>query len=283
LAFVPALVALLAACTAGPATTSTNGRTTVYNTYEADSGADSPGAASDDGEQSEAGVVDAGAAAYQGSPLCLWMATSCNPDDPATCVLPTEGGTPTCHVVPATSETANNGVGASTTCSAAGQGGDGASCTAQADCAPEYDCVGSGTCRRYCCAGNSVCNPTQFCDVQPLASATTTKVPVCMPIQPAGGCQLLDADSGDGSCPEHETCAVVRETGATGCVEIGGQQADQDCDVDHCESGLVCLGSPGERSCYNLCDTSSGVGCIAPQTCQGGLPLFQDPAVGVCR
>jgi hypothetical protein len=123
--------------------------------------------------------------------------------------------------------------------------------------------------------------PKTFCDVQFLAEASATPVPVCMPI---AACNLQDQLAPNPPpCPATKTCAVVREDGQTGCVDIGSKGPGDSCEQDHCGAGLVCLGAPGQRVCYKLCDTQSSAECTAPEMCQGGLPLFQDPRVGVCR
>jgi hypothetical protein len=97
-----------------------------------------------------------------------------------------------------------------------------------------------------------------------------------MPVQE---CTLLEILQ----CPAAETCAVVRDDGTTSCVAIGSALAGQSCETDHCAGGLVCLGTPGTRSCYVLCHTGSTKECAGPEKCQGGLPLFPDPGVGICQ
>jgi hypothetical protein len=234
----------------------------------------------------------------QSNMLCLSV-TSCDPDVPVTavsCNLAPDGGafdpssgysnaTLACRVEPATS-VATDGLGIATTCSVSGAGMAGTTCKEPTDCAAGFDCVGEGSCRHYCCAGNSQCSSSDFCDVQALASAATTKVPVCMPIE-MPGCDLLsslsDPPTGAVACPAGKTCAIVREDGTTGCVDIGPQGAGESCDRAHCEAGLACLGALNARKCYALCDATKSSTCTAPMMCQGGLPLFQDPSVGVCR
>ena len=248
---------------------------------------------------------DAAQTPTQGSRLCLQgPIPACDPDTMTTaslCVEAPDGGAwdpnagygdagLACRVTPAQSLASDGGPTAA--CSPAGAGTDGTACTYSSDCAAGFDCVGTpGACRHYCCAGNSVCGKDQFCDTQSLAVATTTQVPVCMPITPAGGC-VLESCIGTTCpvCPTGETCSVVRDDGATGCVQTGSALVGGACDVEHCFRGLVCLGSasaaantPGARLCYALCLTASPSSCASPATCQGGLPLFQDPAVGVCR
>jgi hypothetical protein len=77
----------------------------------------------------------------------------------------------------------------------------------------------------------------------------------------------------------------VRENGATSCVAIGAQKEGEACDTAHCAANLVCLGTPGERTCFQLCHILTGAECSASQqqTCKGGLPLFQDNSIGICQ
>jgi hypothetical protein len=163
-------------------------------------------------------------------------------------------------------------------CLPAGLGLNGALCRAPADCAPGYECVASdGTCRHYCCTGNSACLPdVQFCDIQQTAQASPLSVPVCMPIEP---CALLQP----GACPLHETCAVVREDGSKSCVAVGNASVGESCETDHCKADLVCLGAPRYHHCYSLCKMTQPGQCPPTQTCKGGLPLFVDPGFGVCE
>jgi hypothetical protein len=176
----------------------------------------------------------------------------------------------------------NNASGVAPGCLPAGLGLDGALCSGPSSCAAAYECVGGspgafGTCRHYCCHGNDACNAEQFCDIQPVAVEQSINVPVCMPID---HCILLAQPS---SCPLKETCAVVREDGRTSCVATGYAKAGQSCDTEHCAAGLVCLGSAGERTCFALCSTRTPTQCTSTQKCQGGLPLFPDPDVGICQ
>ena len=271
--------------------------TTVHNS-RGEGGAADGGLAVDGGEEAAA------AGSGLGSLLCPQTDAGpvplCHPDAPTSAgmcqSLAPDGGpydpsggyadaSLACRVVPSMS-VATNGLGQGLLCAVSGTGMDGDSCRSGNDCAAGFDCVGAGVCRHYCCEGNAPCMRTdggpgdQFCDIQPLAPASTTKIPVCMPIMPGpAGCTLLGS-----SCPMNTTCAVVREDGATSCVEVGNAQAGDSCETDHCASGLVCLGTVGARECFKLCSTNKPTySCTAPATCQGGLPLFQDPSVGVCR
>jgi hypothetical protein len=248
----------------------------------------------------EAGLDDAHAPATSGgSPLCGASNTaastmSCNPDNPTTAtacdIAPdAQAGYPNaalaCRIVAADGANTASGL-VQPVCAAAGTGGDGAWCKASSECAPAYDCVGAGTCQRYCCSGNVECVASEFCDIQPTTQTTGILIPVCMPIQPAAGCELLPDPSAP-SCPMDQTCSVVRENGATSCVAVGAATAGDECDDTHCQAGLVCIGTPGQRRCYQLCHTNAaGVGDCSTtqqQTCKGGLPLFPDPSIGICQ
>jgi hypothetical protein len=181
-------------------------------------------------------------------------------DEPLACRVQPAGDAGDAGVVPA--------------CEPAGLGFDGAPCAHGTDCAAGYECV-ENTCRHYCCAGNSSCAPADFCDIQPTTDSGTL-VPVCVPVLP---CVLLS----QGGCPAGQSCAVVRADGTTSCETVGSGGQGAPCDTQHCAAGLVCLGAVGSRKCYALCYTAMVAACGDGQTCMGGLPLFQDPAVGWCQ
>jgi len=190
-----------------------------------------------DGGDAAATTSDAGIEAQtlapilQGSPLCNAPLTgSCYPDDPTTamaCGLAPDGGAfnaaagynnaaLACRVI-ATPPDAT-GTAQAPACAPAGNAGDGSWCKSSNECQAGFECVGSGTCQHYCCSGNTECGPElpvaaadAFCDIQATTQATGVEVPVCMPIHPAGGCQLLDPKA----CPATETCSVVRDDGST--------------------------------------------------------------------
>lgn len=225
-----------------------------------------------------------------GSPLCnasTWM--GCYPDDQhvardrdcnlsgaaADASTGSDSSVLACRVQPP-----SGGVAAAPVCGPAGPATDGVACRGSTDCAPGYECVGGGVCRRYCCAG-SCSNQNQFCDIQVMTLDASTKVPVCIPVD---DCGLLDQPSDAGACAPDETCSVVRDNGARSCVATGSRQPGDECDTDHCAEGLACLGSAGARRCYVLCHTSGGSPeCSHKQNCKGGLPLFLLPGVGICE
>lgn len=254
----------------------------------------------------EKGNTDAGTA----TSLC-GVLTACTPDDDGTLALPesqrcaTPKGTDAgaaqaknadastadraCRV---TVSTDGPSCPASDAPNADTQGIDGVACQADTDCAPGFDCVAAGpneknnVCRRYCCSGScegvSAHNggPT-FCDVQKVvrsvASPTPLVAPVCMPIKK---CTLLK----DGDCSSVETCAIVNDKGATGCVPIEKDQVeDHSCEKQHCAAGYTCLGSPGDRTCYKLCKTTGGgQECGEDYACTTSS-AFLDTTFGVCK
>jgi len=249
--------------------------------------------------QSDASTADAApdatpaAASHQGNPLCnaSHFSGPCYPDDPAnpkSCGPGPDGAaynlqaTLACHVTvvnAAAPSAAGPGATVEPTCALPGASGEGAPCTQSTDCGTTTECVGAGTCRRYCCGGDSACLPNEFCDTEPLAQAPGTLVPVCVPIR---ACGLLD-DSDAGSCSATETCAVVREeNGATGCVPVGSARAGESCETEYCARGLTCIGTWAKHICYTLCHTAAPVECSSGQACMGELTVFPDPAFGVC-
>ena len=249
----------------------------------------SGGQGDDAGGASEAGANGVPASQVAGSPLCnasTWM--GCYPDDQhvardrdcnqggggADASSALENAPLACRVQPPSA-----GGAAAPVCVPAGSATDGMTCHGPADCAAGYECIGSGVCRRYCCAGDCS-SQNEFCDIQVMAADSSTKVPVCMPVD---SCGLLDQPSDAGPCPTNETCSVVSDNGTRSCVATGSGQAGDPCDTADCEAGLVCLGSAGARRCYVLCHTMGSPECGHKQTCKGGLPLFLVPGVGICE
>jgi hypothetical protein len=245
----------------------------------------------------DAGADVVGASPYQGNPLCHAspsMSTSqCFPDIAATakaCNLAPDGGLydPSAgyDMAVLACRVASDADGGSAMCTPAGSGKDGAMCSKPTDCAAGFECIDTGiagtspSCREYCCAGESECDSAHFCDIQSIVMRTKTKVPVCMPIDPSAGCTLLGS-----TCPDGETCSIVRANGATACVDVGQAMVGDECDDQHCARDLVCLGTPGQRRCFQLCMTAkpSAERCSTAQTCQSSLPLFPDPAIGFCH
>jgi hypothetical protein len=243
----------------------------------------------DDGGTSADVASDMWRVVVVGDPLCNASKTQgCYPDDrtaatAASCGLAPDGsasgvagyadGLLACHVQP-------SGTSVQTVCTAAGPGLDGTACMVPTDCAPGEECVGTGTCQRYCCSGESQCITDEFCDIQTITTFPHTRVPVCMPIE-GPGCGLLDPSA----CLRGETCTVVRKDGTTGCVAVGSAKPGDSCNTEYCGPNLVCLGNPGDRHCYTLCrTTTTDTICAAiNKVCKGAAPLFSDPKFGVCQ
>ena len=244
-------------------------------------------------------TLDASAGAsspYRGNPLCYVGSNDCMPDDDASHVTT---GTKVCATLPPDAGDAGGGgnfqslgcrlerdvvtdniaTACKKTSSVAGD--DGASCKTGADCAAGFDCIGSDKgklCRHYCCAGSCKDHLSQsggatFCDVQSLVDINQ-KAPVCMPLK---RCTLLSS----GECASNESCAVVTESGDTGCVTVGEQQVGAPCDAEHCAASLTCLGKAGARKCFKLCEVSSN-DCGAAQVCTTST-VFKDPSFGICQ
>jgi hypothetical protein len=241
----------------------------------------------------DAGVATGSTASTNGDPLCNYSFAPdggvhvCEPDTSKECAESADSGAysppalddggdgaaplSACHVVPS-----------GQTCGAAGPGGDGAQCQTGADCAESFECVGSpGQCRHYCCGGNATCDGdsnvtmgSTFCDVQTTASAGLY-VPVCEPVT---RCTLLLA----GTCPQGETCAVVKDDGTTSCVAIGNVGIGRSCNQYHCAAELTCLGAVGSRTCFQLCEVDAPV-CPNGMTCMSSAQLFANANVGICR
>jgi hypothetical protein len=251
---------------------------------------------------------DAAAIAFlHGNPLCNMSSNSCSPDSEtiASCSPDVDAGLAAASALAAACRidlqaSPDGGSGYVPTCfdptDAARAGVDGATCASGADCAPGYDCIigaKSGECRHYCCSGS--CDNTMsksggptFCDIQQLFSLDRKKplAPVCMPIKK---CRLLmPGDCAASPSPDvpGESCAVVTEAGDTGCVAEGKAMVRESCDTEHCAGPpdsvpLTCLGTAGDRHCYQLC-TTDGNQCPSGQTCTTGS-LFQDTTYGVCK
>ena len=236
-----------------------------------------------------------------GHPLCGSAATAeCWPDDPRqepvcgnTLAPAPDGGSEDepeedagVEARPLACRIKSTETGLQNQCVSAGNGGEGAVCSAGDDCGAGLDCVRetsdkstTGSCRAYCCQGlcagaASAGNSGRFCDAARRVE-DDARVPACLPIR---GCRLLGKDE----CAANETCAVVREIdGTTGCVEAGAATVGAACDIEHCATGLTCLGQVGTRTCFQLC-SDSGAGCLAGQECTWAPPAFREVGVGVC-
>ncbi len=257
---------------------------------------DSPSGKGTDPTESPAYAgADAGAPSpnlsYRGNPLCHVTDYACLPDEDGSrattgaqaCAQPYEPDAGESAAFGCRLERTSATQSISPGCKEADRGGtDGVACQTGRDCAPGFDCVEGekgSVCRHYCCADTCDGKTSQsggktFCDVQKLVD-TNEKAPVCMPLK---ACKLLTA----GACAATETCAVVTDTGETGCVEIGQAQVNDSCDTEHCAVGLTCIGQPGARKCYQLCKVGSSSSCGSSLVCKTST-MFKDPAYGVCQ
>ena len=178
-----------------------------------------------------------------------------------------------------------NGKTVVATCGAAGSGHDGDACTSGSDCSAGFECVSSpGRCRHYCCDpstcklfGQGQSNDTKyFCDVQ-TQTASNVNLPACLPVQ---ACKLLVANS----CSQNQTCSIVDVvTGTTSCVQIGRAKVGESCETAHCGANLVCLGSPGKRSCQQLCDPSQTSVCPTNLACKQPWQILIMDGAGICQ
>lgn len=232
---------------------------------------------------SDSAAGDAGARAYEGSPLCnaLKSTARCFPDDPtATGCEQEQDAAAAGDAAIDWACRAGPSIAAGPICTVAGNGKDGDACQRGTDCAAGFECVGNGQCRRYCCENLCPASGSRpaFCDIQPTAESSSRRVPVCTPVR---SCKLLT----EGYCGPNETCAVVRADGTTSCVARGSVPVGGSCDEEHCAAGLVCLGPLGSRKCFQLCRTAAD-DCKTATTklqCRAAAPLFPDPAVGICE
>ena len=244
-----------------------------------DAGGDSPTVAWDGG-------ADGGVAA----PLARLSLCSgdCKPDNAQACVAAPDAGDAgddagdqSCRVV------LGAGQQTSAACASSGQGLDGASCTSGADCAAGYECVGTGTCRHYCCedtACTSLTNnsyDTYFCDVATEHAASGAIVPVCQIVKE---CQLFGADQ----CNAGEACTIVEIDSGKGlvasCAATGDAKLGESCETAHCAAGYACIGAIGLRKCEQLCDDQNPCpsNSLTPNCNTKSQALLQFNGVGVC-
>lgn len=235
---------------------------------------------------------DAGAA-----PSLCGDPSVCNPDESAdnkmlaaqctTPMAPDAGkyGDAGANAVGPACRLASNGKSVAAACGVAGVGHDGDACTTGSDCSAGFECVSSpGRCRHYCCdpaacklVGQGQSNDTTyFCDVQ-TQTASSAKVPACLPVQ---ACKLLVANS----CGQNQTCSIVDViTGTTSCVQVGPAKVGESCETTHCGANLVCLGSPGKRSCQQLCDPSQTGVCPNGLACKQPWQILIMDSAGICQ
>ncbi len=284
---LPATAVLTAGCGDSPAAPVPEPTVpTLIRASEPDA-SDVPNASNETGGASTApGVNQLDAAAsppaaltvVRGNALCHAQLSGCYPDAVIdACNLELDGGAsgadansdfaPGCHAPTD---------GSQTVCLPGGGGMKNSTCAGPTECAAGHECVGSGVCQKYCCSGDTECALNEFCDIQPMVQSPETLVPVCATMVP---CVLLDSDG----CPANQQCGVVRENGSTSCVALGTAAEGDPCEDAHCGHGLVCLGAQGARRCAKLCYKGILGQCKTHQNCEGALPLFLTPTVGVCQ
>jgi len=272
--FLPALCLLAAGCSSAFSAFSSGGDDGLLN--------------SDAGQRGDAGAIlpnnDAGGAPkYRGNELCLaTYVSACFPDDEKACgAMGTDAGdagSSACRVD-------EKGL-SEPKCSVAGTKSENESCSSSAECLPGFECVGSpSACRHYCCDSQACVtygkgNGKQFfCDAQPLASNAKKMVPVCQNVTP---CSLENTLAGMDTCGGNLQCSIVEVNNqkTTSCVAKGTAKAGEDCSVEHCGSGLVCVGSP--PTCHQLCDPKMP-SCGTGETCFSQWPVLYSQNVGICQ
>jgi hypothetical protein len=223
-------------------------------------------------------TTDGGPVPASRAGLCVG---DCSPDDPLACVgdagvdaAPTQS----CRII------LGAGQKTTSTCGKSGTGGEGASCNSGTDCAPGYECVGTGTCRHYCC-DDTTCNKeladaspydTFFCDIANEHQSSGAVVPVCNVVV---HCALFTD-----SCPANETCTIVEVNNNSSlvatCAATGTAGVNESCETTHCAQGLACIGAVGLRTCQQLCDQSHP--CPSSSTCNTKSQALMNLKVGIC-
>lgn len=236
------------------------------------------------------GSADAGVATpLTRSALC---GGACEPDEPLACVDDAgvdagadddagDMGLESCRVVLGANQQT------STACGNAGQNTDGQSCNSGADCAPGFECVGTGTCRHYCCHDDACTTLTKdsggystyFCDLATEHAASGAVVPVCS--------QVYKCTPFVTQCPTDQTCTIVEIDGGSDyvatCDASGEGQAGDQCETQHCAANYACIGNIGSRTCQQLCDSVHKCSGTAA-TCNMQSPALAqfNGTVGVC-
>ena len=244
------------------------------------------------------------------NPLCAAKSSTCDPQSTnvadagstatADCIrlLPTvDAGVPDAHdkdggvpppppTTPYACHVAHNPAGPGVAPVCMPEGTTTGTCTQSAQCHAGYECTGDGAnldgqCRRYCCEADA-CDPKSFCDVQPIVASAGIMVPVCMPL---ATCDLLSQSTYQ--CPGQQ-CGIALDSKGLElktCLDIGPRGIGENCETDHCQKDLTCLGTPGARTCFQLCDTTKGAtgfGCPMGETCKASGTTFKGGNVGIC-
>jgi hypothetical protein len=207
--------------------------------------------------------------------LCGGSQATCSPDPGSTDCAP--GGNPGMGGAPsdggatklACQLIADNGQVVSK-CGMAGTAGKNDPCNQATDCQAGYGCGATdltGVCRQYCCGDPESCPDDTYCTPTKMAESDQ-QVPLCAPLK---SCKLL-ADAA--YCDPGQTCAIVRNNGATSCVTPGTNTEGEPCP---CAAGYMCSNATG--TCLKLCHLG-GTEC-GSGTCQGGTAPYP-PDIGVC-
>jgi hypothetical protein len=134
-----------------------------------------------------------------------------------------------------------------------------------------------GTCKQYCCDGDTSCarlGSKWFCDIEPVFHGINL-VPVCTFGE---ACTPLSSD-----CGPYETCTLVDEVAiATACVTPGVAAVGEACSKEKCGPNLACISNTCRQLC-NLTEAGSGQGeCPATQSCVASSLLGAYADVGLC-
>lgn len=160
------------------------------------------------------------------------------------------------------------------TCAPVGTSAADMPCLDSSDCAPGLGCV-AGVCRSYCCDSLDACEGDTYCAPQPMVAGDLPAeipppfIPVCIKVQ---DCVLLSDDT----CPQGQTCTVVKSDGTVSCVAPGTGLAGDPC---QCAPGHAC--KPEINTCFKLCKLDRPTDCPSDHTCQGGVSAYPQ-GFGVC-
>jgi hypothetical protein len=155
------------------------------------------------------------------------------------------------------------GPGDVTSCGPAGSGGLQATCSADANCAPGYQCL-QGACLKICSLPNPACpGETPYCQPGP----GNAYLGVCLTAPPAGACDPVRRTG----CASGDACRVEPD-GQNVCSPSGGGGQGQFCEVaSECQPGYGCLNDYDGAQCRQYCDTRSPA-CPSENPACRGLP-----------
>jgi hypothetical protein len=141
------------------------------------------------------------------------------------------------------------GPGDVTACGIHGSGGLQASCSANTDCYPGYQCH-DGACWKICDVNGSVCpGETPYCQVAP----GNASLGLCFPPPPEAACDPVRMTG----CFGGEVCQVNSD-GIHVCAPPGGAGVGQTCEqTGECSAGLGCYFDGDGTRCRPYCDTRS--------------------------